>query len=161
MSADGAGGSPEKVNSGPPAGMLLVVVFVAVALSVGAVVFVVGGGDQVERTPPEAGSWETGYYLDGGSGQNETADRLLIQHMGGDSVDADRVSLTANNESLSETDVSLPGEEIGVGDTIRVDNGGNGEDDFGPGDRVELIYAPEYKGGIVLDRFVIPEADSG
>ena len=118
-----------------------VILMVAITVILAAVIgtFVLGLGDQVQDTAPNA-QWTFSEQVDGGN------DVLLIQHDGGESVNANSISLTANSDIFHDgtdsvdrleggSDFYDDGQSITAGNSATI---GDGEFDGAPGDSEDI-----------------------
>ena len=116
-----------------------VILMVAITVILAAVIgtFVLGLGDQVQETSPNA-QWDTEH--------NTTSTTVNITHTSGDSVTASRLSATGNsvsdagdlsNDGLAGVATAFPNAEVTAGDTAAVNVGGS------PSGSVRLVWTAE------------------
>jgi len=136
-----------------------VILMVAITVILAAVIgtFVLGLGDQIQSTTPQAS-----FGFDSADDANE----ITVTHESGDSIDANNLNLTAqttfnSTEAPSETGESLSWADMGVnGDvsagtsvTIHPDS----EPDFG-GDTIRVVFSnPDADSSSTLGKFEVPE----
>ena len=111
-----------------------VILMVAITVILAAVIatFVLGLGEQISSSAPQA---SFAYSLDNSTGNNN----LSITHTGGDTLDRETITVVAPNGTVKETqydtEFTWPEEEIGAGDTAYVEDV-NPEYD----DKVQIIW---------------------
>ncbi|WP_135662824.1 type IV pilin [Halorhabdus rudnickae] len=104
-----------------------VILMVAITVILAAVIatFVLGLGEQISSTAPQA---SFNYDL------NSTSHNLTVTHTGGDTLDNGTVSFNYGNDSVDPTIVSQWGtDSIGAGDSVTIDK-------IYQGDTVQIIW---------------------
>jgi flagellin-like protein len=113
-----------------------VILMVAITVILAAVIgtFVLGLGDQVQQTSPNAQwDWET-----------DSSDQVILTHEGGDSVDATLLGLRGNGMSSTADDLSGTGPgfneaELSAGSSMTIATGNLN----GAGGEIRLIWQSE------------------
>ena len=114
--------------------ILMVAITVILAAVIGA--FVLGLGDQVSDTPPNA---QIGFDF--------STNSVELSHDGGDNIQNDSVSITANGSEVTTASWG-DGTEISAGDTINVTN----ESNLGSGNTVRVIWTGSDSGNVLAER---------
>jgi flagellin-like protein len=113
--------------------ILMVAITVILAAVIGA--FVLGLGDQVSDTPPNA---QIGFDF--------STNSVELSHDGGDNIQNDSVSITANGSEVTTASWG-DGTEISAGDTINVN-----ESKLGSGNTVRVIWTGSDSGNVLAER---------
>jgi len=116
--------------------ILMVAITVILAAVIGA--FVLGLGDQVSDTPPNA---QIGFDF--------STNSVELSHDGGDNIQNDSVSITANGSEVTTASWG-DGTEISAGDTINVTNESNLN--LGSGNTVRVIWTGSDSGNVLAER---------
>jgi flagellin-like protein len=114
--------------------ILMVAITVILAAVIGA--FVLGLGDQVSDTPPNA---QIGFDF--------STNSVELSHDGGDNIQNDSVSITANGSEVTTASWG-DGTEISAGDTINVTD----ESNLGSGNTVRVIWTGSDSGNVLAER---------
>ncbi|MDR5673103.1 type IV pilin N-terminal domain-containing protein [Halalkaliarchaeum sp. AArc-GB] len=99
-----------------------VILMVAITVILAAVIgtFVLGLGDQVGDTAPNA-NWDASY--------DSTADEVIFTHQGGDSVDAELLTINSDDNVFDTSNTDFAEDELSAGDKVwrEADGGATGE----------------------------------
>jgi flagellin-like protein len=120
-----------------------VILMVAITVILAAVIgtFVLGLGDQVQDTAPQA---SFNFELDQGTGDfSDSDDTVTITHDGGDTVTASQVTVRIGGTaqgSLAGTFTDFSGTEISAGSTAEYDEGGTGTE-ISSGADVRVVWS--------------------
>lgn len=120
--------------------ILMVAITVILAAVIGA--FVLGLGDQVSDTPPNA---QIGFDF--------STNSVELSHDGGDNIQNDSVSITANGSEVTTASWG-DGTEISAGDTINVTDSltNVSKSDLGSGNTVRVIWTGSDSGNVLAER---------
>jgi len=118
--------------------ILMVAITVILAAVIGA--FVLGLGDQVSDTPPNA---QIGFDF--------STNSVELSHDGGDNIQNDSVSITASGSEVTTASWG-DGTEISAGDTINVTTSLTNESNLGSGYTVRVIWTGSDSGNVLAER---------
>jgi flagellin-like protein len=143
-----------------------VILMVAITVILAAVIatFVLGLGEQVSDTTPNAnfqGDWvdNSSYTKAGGAVENSTL--IEISHTSGPTLEAGSLSIVADGENItanSTAGIDLETEDMSAGDTIVVVGGTNAE--LEEGDTIRVRWENDNGDSAILRTFEAPEAYS-
>jgi len=132
-----------------------VILMVAITVILAAVIgtFVLGLGDQVQETSPNA-QWNWDFTYNDGSD-----DTLKITHQGGDSVQASNLDFTAVQATSTAADGgTFTDDPISAGVSAQLDAGDDFRDSDSGGDTVRLIWSTQDGGqSSTLTEFEVPD----
>lgn len=136
-----------------------VILMVAITVILAAVIgtFVLGLGDQVQNTAPQA---SFAFDFDQGAGDfSDSDDVVTVTHDGGDTLDRAAISLTvggSEGSTLTGTYTDFPAETVSAGATASYDEGGTGTE-LASGTDIRVVWTSGDSGSsATLGKTVVP-----
>jgi len=127
-----------------------VILMVAITVILAAVIgtFVLGLGDQVQSTTPQASF---------GFDSSDAKQNVTITHQSGDSIEASSLSISSTRTFVEGNFDSFSGDSVSAGTTVEITAGDASDADDFAGETVRVIYdSPDSDSSSTLGKFEVP-----